>query len=113
MTAMERIILVSHLVAKTNTSMMEQERDNQRISCFERTGCLITTHASDKDSNIKSQGVKVPFMIPTVSPDVLIQENNPEPRDDDVDMQDLTTMFGKIDVKNSEIILDESETLFS
>ena len=97
MTAMERRILVSHLVTRANAYMVELEYDNQRISCFERTWCLIITHANDKDSNIKPQGVTVPFMIPTVSPHAMIQENDSEPRDDDVDIRDLTTMFSEID----------------
>ena len=51
-------------------------------------------------------------MIPTVSPHVMIQENDSEPRDDDVDIQERTTMFGEIDVENFEIILEESENIF-
>ena len=51
-------------------------------------------------------------MIPTVSPHAMIQENDSEPRDDDVDIQDLTTMFSEIDVENFEIILDEGENIF-
>ena len=43
MTAMERRILVTHFVARAQEYMLHEDRDRQQISCFEQTGCLITT----------------------------------------------------------------------
>ena len=43
MTAMERRVLVTHLIGRAQDYMMLQKNDEQRIGCFERTGCLITT----------------------------------------------------------------------
>ena len=58
MTAMERRILVTHLVARANSYMMEDARDEQRLSCFERTGCLMTVvEAELHDKKIRPQGL--------------------------------------------------------
>ena len=65
MTAMERRILVTHLVARANSYMMEDARDEQRLSCFERTGCLMTVAEAElHDKKIRPQGLTKELKIP-------------------------------------------------
>ena len=66
MTAMERHILVTHLVTRAQEYMLYEDRDRQQISCFEQTCCLITTEVCGKDVLIKPQGVTVPFAVPVL-----------------------------------------------
>ena len=67
MTAGERLVLTTKLVAAVNNKFMSDEGDATRIGCFERSGSLITMHPLDAyDKNIKPQGMKEgSFQVPT------------------------------------------------
>ena len=113
MTAMERRVLVSHLVARAQDYMMLPENDSKRIGCFERTGCLITRMVCDRDALIKPQGVTDPFVIPVVPPQDMIDgtDDEPEPNGDLAGMQDITQLMSEIDIEDAELILsNKNET---
>lgn len=61
MIAMERHILVTHLVARAQEYMLHKDQDSQQIPCFEQTGCLISTEICEK-------GATVPFIVPVLPP---------------------------------------------
>ena len=63
MTKMGRRILVIHVVAQDQEYILHKDRDRQRISCFERPGCPITTEVCVNDILIKPQEVTVPFIV--------------------------------------------------
>ena len=63
LTASERRVLLSHLVAEATDLAMKD--DKMRIGCFKRTGCLMTYHPSDMDNDIKPQGVTSQIVIPS------------------------------------------------
>ena len=112
MTAMERRILVTHLVARAQEYMLLPENDHKRINCFERTGCLITVEAYEKDKLIKPQGVTVPFEIPVLPPPVPISdtEDDPEPQEsteESVGLQTITDMLNEVDMEDAELILND------
>ena len=108
MSAMERRILVTHLVARAQEYMMQPEIDSQRISCFERTGCLITTQVCpERDKKISPQGLTVPFVIPVLPPVGTEDETEvtPEPREDVEELQNIAELFNE-DVEDAELVLD-------
>ena len=108
MSAMERRILVTHLVARAQEYMMQPEMDSQRISCFERTGCLITTQVCpERDKKISPQGLTVPFVIPVLPPVGTEDETEvtPEPREDVEELQNIAELFNE-DVEDAELVLD-------
>ena len=67
MTAGERRILTTTLVAAGNKKVMSDDNDEMRIGCFERTGNLITMNPLHEfDKKIKPQGMKEgSFEVPT------------------------------------------------
>ena len=112
MTAMERRILVTHLVARAQEYMLLPENDHKRINCFERTGYLITVEAYEKDKLIKPQGVTIPFVVPVLSPPVPISdtEDDPEPQEsteESVGLQTITDMLNEVDMEDAELILND------
>lgn len=65
-TASERRILISDLVGKAMRYVMHEDRDQLRVSCFERTGSLMTWLPNDThDTKIRPQGMpKEKFTVP-------------------------------------------------
>lgn len=61
MTAGDRRVLISRLVAQANEENLKN--DEMRIGCFCRTGMLMTLDGSD-DDKIKPQGLTIPFVVP-------------------------------------------------
>ena len=112
MTAMERRILVTHFVARAQEYMLHEDRDRQRISCFERTGCLITTDICGKDVLIKPQGVTVPFVVPVLPPvedaieDNEIEENEAqEDCDRTNELARISALFDECEIEDQELVL--------
>ena len=66
MTVSERYILTSTLVGKAMSEVMDTSKEGVCVTCFERTGFLITVIANEThDSNIRTQVMeKVTFPIP-------------------------------------------------
>ena len=66
MTAGERRILMTRLIGNAVGHVLKPENDEMRVSCFVRTGCLITMlPVEDMDLKIKPQGMDVgSFEVP-------------------------------------------------
>ena len=116
MTAMERRILVTHLVARAQTYMLHEDRDRQRISCFERTGCLITTEVCGKDVLIKPQGVTVSFIVPVIPPaedtieEEVIEEVLPQEEGDRAnELARISAIFDECEIEEQELILESDQ----
>ena len=110
MTAMERRILVTHLVARAQEYMLEDDQDSARIGCFEQTGSLITASISnEKDKLISPQGVTVPFIVPVLPPSDqdIEEERDPEPANDSQEVLNMAQIFGDIDLEELELILED------
>ena len=108
MTAMERRILVTHLVARAQEYMLSADQDDNRISCFKRTGCLITTQVCNRDAKIKPQGVTVPFIVPVLPPPEVVntEEEIIEAQDDTIEMQRMAAAMGDMELEDNELILN-------
>ena len=108
MTATERRTLVTHLVARVQEYMLSANQDNNRISCFERTGCLITTQVCHRDAKIKPQGVTVPFIVPVLPPPEVVntEEEIIEAQDDTIEMQRMAAAMGDMELEDNELILN-------
>ena len=55
--ASDRRVFLIHIVAEATCLAM-------KIGCFRRTGCLLTRHSSEKDNEIKPQGVISKIVVP-------------------------------------------------
>ena len=90
MTAPERRILTSELVAKAMDYVMSVEMENMRVSAFKRTGCLITMTPTDAcEKEIKLQGIPIgSFSVPTERKEEEGEngqvEQEPEPMDEEI-----------------------------
>ena len=61
MVTADRRVLISKLVAQANEETLKN--DEMHISCFLRTGMLVTLDGSE-DDKIKPQGLTIPFEMP-------------------------------------------------
>ena len=90
--------------------MLLPKNDKQRISCFERTGCLITTQVSpEQDMKISPQGVTIPFIVPVLPP-VGTQdkiENTPESQEESQEIQNIADLMNDVDLEDSELLLED------
>ena len=123
MTAMERRMLVTHLVARAQEYMLNEDRDRQQIPYFERTGCLITTEVCGKDVLIKPQGVTVSFIVPVIPPaedtieEEVIKEVLPQEEGDRAnELARISAIFDEREIEDQELILEgdpavEEETI--
>ena len=114
MTAMERRILISHLVSHAQDEMLLPRNDKMRIGCFERTGCLITKQVCEKDALIKPQGVTVPFTVPVLPPsDAEINhiEVEPEPCYENEDIARVAAMLQEVELDDAELILNNDNDI--
>ena len=110
MTAMERRILVTHLVARAQEYMLADEAQNKaRIGCFERTGCLITQVVTAADKLIQPQGVTVPFLVPIIPPPVNqdVEEEVETAEPNDRNMEQMASLFQEFDIEDAELILND------
>ena len=116
MTAMERRVLVTHFIGRSQNYMMLPENDKRRIGCFERPGCLITTRVCDKDHLIRPQGVTVPYLVPTLPPltTEVIEELDQEPQaqQDTQEMKNMTQLFNDIDLEDEELLLNDEIVIY-
>ena len=109
MTAMERRILVTHLVARAQKYMLSPNQDKSRVSCFERTGCLITATMSEKDNLIAPQGVTVPFVVPFLAPPEsfrIEEEEIIEAQDETQEMRRMASIISDMEIEDDELLLD-------
>ena len=109
MTAMERMILVTHLVARAQKYMLSPNQDSSRVSCFERTGCLITATMSEKDNLIAPQGVTVPFVVPVLAPPEsfrIEEEEIIEAQDETQEMRRMASIISDMEIEDDELLLD-------
>ena len=114
MTAMERRILISHLVARAQDEMPLPRNDKMQIGCFERTGCLITKKVCKKDALIKPQGITVPFVVPVLPPsDAEINniEVEPEPCHENEDIACVAAMLQEVELDDAELILNNDNDI--
>ena len=107
MTAMERRILVTHLVARAQEYMLHEDRDRQRISCFERTECLITNEVCGKVVLIKPQGVTVPFIVPVLPPAEDAIEDNGNVEDEPQEECDRANELARISTLFDECEIED------
>ena len=107
MIAMERRILVTHLVARAQEYMLHEDRDRQRISCFERTECLITNEVCGKVVLIKPQGVTVPFIVPVLPPAEDAIEDNGNVEDEPQEECDRANELARISTLFDECEIED------
>lgn len=107
--AIEGRILVTHFFARSQQEMLLLENDKQRISCFERTGCLITTQVCpDQDIKISPQGVTISFIVSLLLPVETQDEiyNTPEPQEESQEIQNIADLMNDVDLEDAELLLD-------
>ena len=112
MTTMERRILVTHLVACTQEHMLLPENDHKQINCFERTRCLITKEAYERDKLIKPQSVTIPFVVPILPPPIPISDTQDDPElqettEESLGLQYITDMLNEVNIDDAELILSD------
>jgi hypothetical protein len=85
MSAPERRILISNLISKALSEIMEEDNDKMCVGCFERTGCLITMLVNNEyDSKIKPQGMAPgTYTVPTEHSNVTAVLADPEPQNEE------------------------------
>ena len=62
LTASERRVLMTHLVAEANDLALMDDR--MRVGFFKRTGLLIDYSKSEFDDDVKTQGVASKIVVP-------------------------------------------------
>ena len=110
MTAMERRILVTHFVTRSQEHMLSQSQDCSRISCFERTGCLITSTISGFDNLIAPQGVTIPFVAPVLPSIECLnsnenEEENIEAQNETEEMNRMAALISDMEIEDGELLL--------
>ena len=62
MSAMERRVLMTHLVDRAQKWILDDDQDKLRVGCFERTGLLLTWQQNlEKDKLVRPQGMTASF----------------------------------------------------
>jgi len=121
MSAMERRVLMTHLVDRAQKWILNVDQDKLRVGCFERTGLLLTWQQNlEKDKLVRPQGMTAPFRIPTRAPDNLLELSESDEIDaltGDVDEDDLYSddddeeqhMLDDTKVDDMELLMEEED----
>ena len=115
--AMERRVLMTHLVDRAQKWLLNNDRNKLRVGCFERTGLLLTWQQNiEKDKLVRPQGMTAPFRIPTCTPDN--SQELPESAEiEDVNEADVNSddddeeqhMLNDIKVDDMEVLMEDED----
>jgi len=119
--AMERRVLMTHLVDRAQKWILDDDQDKLRVGCFERTGLLLTWQQNlEKDKLVRPQGMTAPFRIPTRAPDdsqELPESAEMEALAEDVDEADSNSddddeeqhTLDDIEVDDMEVLMEDED----
>ena len=110
MSAAERRVLTTHLVAQATKETMT--KDNMRVECFERTGCLIQMeNTAEADKLITPQGIT---SVVVVVPDTVGDEDDANVQNESQSPEESLRaasdeIYGESsDITNNDVVVEDA-----